>query len=134
MYGKDIFATALEELRKAGDIQDYKHKKSRANLSHDELAQAKVRKAFAKALGVDKITGAQVRLPRAIEWNVIGNMHHEDWGNTDAYEWFEDSYQAGRGRLFGGDSDDGGLSGVRWGNPGYRSGGLGFRFLVRFSQ
>jgi hypothetical protein len=72
-------------------------------------------------------------LPRAIEWNYLGNAFHPEWGDTNTWEWFDDSYQNGTRRLRGGDSEYGGLSDVDWGVPARRRDGLGFRLLVRIS-
>lgn len=130
MYQNDILAPVLEELRKNGVIQNYKHPKSRFNLSPEELEKPEVIAAFAKAYGVKP---HQITIQKEIEFNVIGNMHHPEWDKTNCSERFGDRYDAGRRRLYGGNSVDGGLSYVNWSVRGNRFVSIGFRVLVRFS-
>ncbi len=131
IYKDDVLAETLEDLRKKKVLTDFEVKGSRFRISWDELHKPEVKKAIAEALDVPE---ESLRLPRAIEWNYLGNAYHPQWGETDAWEWFEDSLEKGAGRLDGGYSRGGGLSGVSWGAPSGRSGGLGFRPLVVFSQ
>jgi energy-coupling factor transporter ATP-binding protein EcfA2 len=121
-------ASALKELREKGIIPNYKKADSRFNISWDELHKPETLAKLAEVLGVEP---SQVRLPRAAEWNFLGNAHYQKWGDTNTWEWFEDSYQ-GSWRLLGGDSDDGGLSGVSWGASGRRHDLSGFRPLIVF--
>ncbi len=130
-YADDILAETLEDLRKKKVITDFKVKDSRYNISWDELNKPEVKKAIAEALDVPP---ESLRLPRAIEWNYMGNVYYPKWGGANTWEWFEDSYMKGQGRLDGGSSGDGGLSIVRWDDPDGRSAGLGFRPQVLFSR
>lgn len=130
-YADDVIAETLEDLRKRKVITDFKVKDSRFNISWDELNKPEVRKAIAEALDVPQ---ESLRLPRAIEWNYLGNIYYPKWGDTDTWEWFEDSYQKGQGRLDGGYSRYGGLSYVGWNDPVGRFVSLGFRPQVVFSR
>ncbi|TAK95416.1 hypothetical protein EPO05_04320 [Patescibacteria group bacterium] len=137
MYANDPLSPILTKLRKKKsllkserDIEDYRHKGSRFNVSNDELQSAPVKTALAELL---RTTPGDLSLPRAIEWNVLGNLHHPEWGDTTTWEWFQDERKGG-GRLSGGRSDVGGLSVVSSNSSGYRDGYLGFRPLVRFSK
>jgi len=120
-------------LRAKKVIEGYTVKGSRFNLSPQELDKGAVRKAFAKAMKIDVIPNMQTTLPRALEFNLLGNIHYAHLDKTNSYEWFEDPYQKGSGRLYGGDSGLGGLSDVNWDDSARRYGGIGFRVLGRFS-
>ncbi len=61
---------------------------SRFMLTWKELHSAELKDALAKVLGVHP---DQFRLPRAIEWNFLGNAYHPEWGDTDTSEWLEDT-------------------------------------------
>ena len=128
-YKEDVLGPVLEDLRKRNIITDFKVKNSRFNISWDELNKPEVKQAIAEAMDVPE---ESLRLPRAIEWNFIGNAYHPEWGETNTWEWFDDPYLRGRRRLSGGRSGPGGLSRVRWDGPGDRSGSLGFRLQVVF--
>ncbi len=130
-YADDVLAETLEDLRKRKIITDFKTKDSRFNISWDELNKPEVKKAIAEALDVPP---ESLRLPRAIEWNYMGNVYYPKWGETNTWEWFEDSYQKGTRRLDGGSSRHGGLSYVRWDAPDDRHDSLGFRPQVVFSR
>ncbi|HEU0050806.1 MAG TPA: hypothetical protein VFQ60_01990 [Patescibacteria group bacterium] len=132
MYENDPLGPALEELRKKNVIEDFKIKGSRFNLSSNELENPKVLEAFAKVLNFHSIPGLEVSIPRTIEFNILGNIFYPEWGKTDTQEWFGD-YGKGSNRLFGGDSNDGGLSCVDDGVCRGRSDGVGFRVIGRFS-
>lgn len=132
MYENDPFALVLSQLRKEGKIQvpDWCRNipvNSRFGISNDEL-QAHVNPAIANLLGVQP---EQVRLPKAIEFNVLGNFAHPEWGKTNTWEWFADKFGGGR-RLIGGDSDRSGLAAVNDRASVYRDGSIGFRPLIAF--
>lgn len=132
MYENDPFAKVLAQLREAKKIQvpDWCKnipKDSRFGISNDEL-QTHVNPAIADFLGVQP---EQVRLPKAIEFNILGNLAHPEWGKTNTWEWFQDKFGGGY-RLVGGGSGDGGLTGVRSGVSGGHGGYVGFRPLVAF--
>lgn len=131
VYKDDLLAAALEDLRKKNVISDYQIKNSRFNTSHNELHKPEVKEAIAQALGVDP---ENLRLPRAIEWNYLGNAFYHQWSDGEALEWFEDDYQKGQRTLYGGDSRHGGLSYMNWGLPDGREYSLGFRPLVIFPK
>ncbi|MEK7535867.1 MAG: AAA family ATPase [Patescibacteria group bacterium] len=128
-YKDDKFTQVIKELRKANVIGEKGKKGSRFNITWEELQKPEVKQKLAEILEVNP---DQIRLPRAIEWNFLGNAYYQQWGNTDTWEWFEEVY-SGSGHLIGGDSDDGGLSSVDWGNAGSRGGDIGFRPLIVFS-
>ena len=79
-----------------------------------------------------RVENSQVRLLKAIEFNVLGNVFHPEWGQSHTWEWFEDNFGGGD-RLVGGSSDDGGLADVddHWSD--LQLGYVGFRPLVVFS-
>jgi len=133
---EDFLGPVLEKLRssvgqKNGPIESFKHPQSRFNISPEELEKPEVNAAIAQACGLEP---EQVSTPRMIEFNILGNVHHPEWGKppSNCSEWFSDKYKAGRRRLVGGVSDDGGLADVYWGGPGRRRGGVGFRAFGRF--
>jgi len=84
--------------------------------------------AIAQALKVDQIPGATIRLPRAIETNVMGQG--KGFHDTNTWEWCEEYYQSGL-RLISGHSGSGGASRVGWHDNAV--GNVGFRPLVVFS-
>jgi len=100
---------------------------SRFNLSWDQLHNDILPK-IVKKLGVPQ---SQLRLPKAIEFNVLGNMHHKKWGETSTYEWFEDGFGADS-RLIGGRSDVGGLAVVLHYSSASPNVYVGFRPLIVF--
>ena len=126
LHEKDPFGPLLEQLRKEKKIQSMKGvpKTSRFGISHDELAQI-VLPEIAKLL---EIESSAVRLPNEIEFNVIGNFKHPEWGKTNTWEWFDDKFVDG-GRLIGGGSGLGGLAHVsNW--SGFHHDSIAFRPLV----
>ena len=122
----------FEELRKKGLVENHENPRSRFNVSPKELEKPEVVAAFAQAMGLEP---GQVSLPRMVEFNILGNVHHPEWGQppSDCGEWFADKYQAGQRRLDGGGSGRGGLACVSWRVPVDRRDGVGFRPLGRFS-
>jgi hypothetical protein len=124
----DPLAQAIEELRAQGHIAGDNLQGNRFRISWEELQKPEVKAKLAEILEVDP---DQIRLPRAIEWNFLGNAYYEKWGTTDTYEWFQEEYQSS-GHLIGGSSDDGGLSGVHWDPADSRHGNIGFRPVVIF--
>ena len=129
-YEDDPLGPVLEALRKKNFIADFKVKGSRYDISPEEFEKPEVRAALAEALGIPV---EALHLPRAIDYNYIGNAFYPEWGETDTYEWFEDVYK-GQHRLYGGDSDGGGLSHVSWIGAASRYASIGFRPLGRFSH
>ncbi len=137
-YANDFLAPILQELNRDGEIRQAKNDgtplspTTRFGLSPQELEKPNVKMALARSLGLDPNS---VSVPSAIIWNVIGNIHHPEWGNTDTWEWFSDEFNKGRSWLGGGSSDFGGLSHVgAVDDVGYRGDDSGFRLLGRFSR
>lgn len=133
MYENDPFAATLAQLRKEGKIEvpDWcKHipEGSRFGISHDEIRKH-VNPAIATLLGVQP---EQVSLPKAIEFNVLGNLAHPEWGKTNVWEWMNEKF-GGASRLIGGCSDGGGLANVGCRTAGDHGGSIGFRPRIAFS-
>ena len=128
---QDFLGPVLEESRKMDLIANFENPQSRYAISSEELEKPEVVAAFASACGLEP---EQISLPRMIEFNVIGNIHHPEWGETDCGEWFADGYETGQWqwRLNGGCVDQGGLSYVYTSDYQDRSGKYGFRILGRF--
>lgn len=131
MYEKDPLETMIAGLRKEGKIQRVKGipDASRFGISSDELRDH-VLPEIAKLLGVEV---SAVRLPKAIEVNIIGNLAHPEWGKTNTWEWFEDKFEDTY-RLLGGYSVSGGLTdvGCTWSDSHLDD--IGFRPLVVVSS
>lgn len=134
LYQNDGFGTILADLREEGIIavpESYKHvpNTSRFAVTPDER-EAHFNTRLAQILAINP---SQVRIVREIEFNVIGNIHHPEWGQTNTLEWFDDSF-GGDGRLYGGCSGLGGLAHVScyWSDGRYDI--IGFRPLVEFSS
>lgn len=127
LHDKDPFGPLLKQLRKDKKIQAMKGipDTSRFGISHDELTQV-ILPEIAKILGVE---ASAVRLPREIEFNVIGNLKHPEWGKTNTWEWFDDNF-GDDGRLIGGGSDRGGLACVGYDWSDRHFGSVAFRPLV----
>lgn len=131
VYENDVFSPALEKLRKDGFISDYKLKGSRFNITYNELHKPEVNDALAKALGV---SAGELRLPRAVEWNYLGNAFYSQWneprgGDYPITECFEDLYKNNEGHLSGGETD---LSYIHWDGVNDRGDDLGFRPIIIF--
>ena len=132
LYENDPFGKILAKLRNEGNIEvpsSYKHvpETSRFAVTPDER-ESHFYVALAQVLKVD---ANQVRVPREIEFNVLGNIHHPDWGQTNTWEWAHDRF-GDDGRLDGGSSNSGGLTDVDYDWHDYRCDGIGFRPLVVF--
>lgn len=133
LYQNDPFAPLLERLRKERKIQVPRGlihipKTSRFGISPDELTEHAL-PAISEMLEVDS---NQVRLPKEIEVNVIGNRSHPEWGQTNTMEWVQDKFEDGR-RLIGGGSGSGGLACVVCDWHVNRLDFFGFRPLVVLS-
>ncbi len=133
MYFADPFAPVLSQLRSEGKIkvpQGFEHipATSRFGISYDEL-QVYVLPTIADYLGVDL---RQVRVPRVIEYNVLGNMGHREWGITDTWEYLTDRCvgddHLAAGNLIGAH----GLSHFSFGKSSERISNVGFRPMVVF--
>ena len=128
MYEKDPLKDAITELRENDHIAkwDGRDSGSRFHLSNDELQKTEVKIAFAKVLGVEPTS---IRLPKAIEWNVVSNIHHSEWGETNYWEWYSDECVGGC-RLLGGHFADGGLSDVNYASSSAWDDRIGFRVVI----
>lgn len=132
LHENDPFGLILTRLRREGKIavpDSYRHvpEISRFAVTPNER-EAHFNSALAEMLGVQ---ADLVRVLRAIEFNVLGNLYHPEWGQTNTAEWFNDKFE-GDDRLIGGGSDYGGLAYVYCHWSGGRGGGVGFRPLVVF--
>lgn len=131
-YQNDPLAPILTDLRREGKIEvpsSYKYvpETSRFATSYEEISDYVI-PAVTNFLNVER---EQVRMPCEIEFNVLGNLHHPEWGQTTTWERFGDIF-GGDCRLIGGGSDGGGLALVRYRWSGYRVDCVGFRLLVEF--
>lgn len=75
----------------------------------------------------------RVRRPKVAEFNFAGNLRYPYLGEADTCEGFEDKFGADC-RLFGGDSDSGGLARVYYDWSDNHDDGVAFRPLVEFSS
>lgn len=130
LHVNDSLGTLLARLRKENKISIIKGipETSRFGISFDELTNF-VLPEIARLLGVEV---SQVRLPKEIEFNVIGNFKHPEWGTANTWEWLEDKLGDSR-RLFGGFSVFGGLSHVALALSVDRNDLMAFRPLVAVS-
>lgn len=135
MYENDPFSSILAKLRKDGEIQvpDWNNHipaTSRFGINNDEL-QIYVNPAIVDLLGVQP---EQVRQPKAIEFNILGNLFHPEWGETNTWEWFEDKFSRHNLHLIGsgGDYAHGNLGRMNFGSCRDNYDNLGFRPLVTF--
>ena len=101
---------------------------SRFAVSADEIdgSSAAVARAVADILHIQV---EQVSTPLYSSFNYIGNLAHPELGQANTWEWFRNNFGGGS-RLFGGDSDHGGLSGVSYSWSGRRFDSIGFRLQV----
>ncbi len=132
LYENDPFGPLLKKLRKEGKILNIKGipEASRFGIYHDELTQV-VLPEIAKLLGIES---SKVRLPKAIEFNILGNQFYPNWGKANTWEWFADNFESSHRFLVGGGSGHGGLAHVRCPWTFGRSAGIGFRPLVVVSS
>lgn len=73
-----------------------------------------------------------VTQPTPLEFNILGNLHHPEWGDADTTEWLWTQLQQGA-RYFGGNSSHGGLADIdRQTEAISRRTNRGFRFVLRF--
>lgn len=132
LHENDFLFPLLAKLRKEKKIPILQNipQTSRFGISPDEL-ESIVFPEFATLIGADKAM-AMVRLPRAVELNILGNLAYPHFGQADTSEWFYDKF-GHDDRLFGGDSGFGGLAQVRPYWSGHRSDDIAFRLLIVFS-
>lgn len=129
VYKDDPLSGAIKELRERKVLSDFKIMDSRFSISSEDFKKDEVRKTFANVLGVNP---DNVRLPRAIEFNFIGNAHYPEWGHTTTWECFDDKHDGGS-RLHGGNKDRGGLSDINHlSSSDDRRPPGGFRLIISF--
>ncbi|HEU0051235.1 MAG TPA: hypothetical protein VFQ60_04250 [Patescibacteria group bacterium] len=138
MYANDFLGSVLEELNKKGIIKQSSRNvplaaNSRFGISAHELNQTQVKKAFAQAIGIPE---EYISLPKAIEFNVLGNIYYPEWGETNTIEWLEDRFKEpvlkNNKSLRGGFAVSGGLSYIDSSDSDNRNCGTGFRVIARF--
>lgn len=135
MFENDPFVSTLKELRESGQIQlkpwteRIVNSGSRYGISYDEI-QKSVNPAIAILLGVVQ---TQVRLPRALEYNLLGNMYHPEWGNTFTWDWLQEIY-ADNMPLLVGRSKNGGLASYDCTTSQRHGDHIGFRPLIVFPR
>lgn len=135
LYPNDPFGDILRKLRQEGKIKVPKELKhipdtSRFGISSEELIEH-VLPAIAWVLEVDS---SQVGLPTETEVNIISNLYHREWGDTNTCEWMQDRFEGdGHLRLIGGFSANG-LEYVRRLPSDGRDDNVGFRPLVVLSS
>ena len=129
VFQSDPFSLIIAGLREHGKIGkcDNTLYGSRFYITNDEWRNV-VCPAIAEALG---FRPEQVRLERAMEFNVIGNLYDPNRGKYNMWEWFEDIFGDSY-RLCGGDRGRGGLSGIGLLWSVFRGGGVVGRPLVSF--
>lgn len=127
LHRDDLLASILRQLRIDKKILTKKYipQDSRFGISLDELREV-VLPEIAELLGVDK---SSVRLPKEIEFNVLGNLKYPHFGQANTSEWLEDNF-GDNSCLFGGNSGIGGLAAVHYRRSGDHSGFVAFRPLV----
>ncbi len=113
---KPLLGKAIERLRKDRQISEYSYgpQSSRFGVSATEVDNHLIQ-AFADVVGLE---ASQVRLERAIEANVLSQIHtgsaRAKDGGTDTWLWYQESFGSAAVRVFGGYSGGGGLADVYW--------------------
>lgn len=123
MYANDnLLGPFIKKLRKEDKIARYKYgpQDSRFGVSTDEW-ENQIKPVLSQKFGLDQ---NQLRLERAIEANVIPQLYpylpRKDDGRTKTQVWYEEYFEGRDSRLYGGDSDGGGLANVDYGASGGR--------------
>jgi len=127
LYPNDFLGPIMEKLRGLGKLEECDIPQTRAFISWEEYHDILVPE-IAKIL---KVKPDQVRLPRAIEFNFLGNAYYPQWGETNSWEWFEDRIYDKK-CLSGGHSRHGGFADVYVDRFDVRFNDVGFRPLVEF--
>ena len=130
LYENDPLAPILEKLRNDGKIAvpnwcRHIPSTSRFGVSHDEITKCIVPEFATMA----QIEAEQASVPPYTTFNFRGNIAHPEWGETNTWEWFADSFEDDY-RLVGGDSGRGGLADVYYDWSGNRGGRVAFRLRV----
>lgn len=107
MYKDDYLAPLMQKLRGDGKVENYPVPLgSRFCVSPVEIEKVIIPE-IAQLIGTKGL-----RYKRFIEFNIIGNMMHPEWGKTNTWEWCTDEYLASH-HLICGNSDNGGLGEVK---------------------
>ena len=128
----DFLGPVVKNLRSRGLIErNTSEPGSRFCVEPRELEHSEVVEGLAKAMG---LAPEKVSLPRMIEFNLIGNIYHPEWGQqpSDCFEWFSDRSDDGRFCLNGCSSRLGGFAFVRSLDTRNTSIETGFRPMGRF--
>ncbi len=133
MFFQDtLIGGVIIKLREQESIARYDHgdQTSRFGVSAKEW-QEQIRPALAREFGVEI---NKVRLETAVEANVIPQLYpympRKDDGTTNTRVWYEECFEDVSNRLFGGNSDYGGLSDVDFYSVGDHWHDRSFRPLV----
>ena len=104
--------------------------RDRFNVSWNDAKAAVDREKGKILVDIGLGSGADLRMPEAIEWNLMANRN--GWGKTNTYEWTntEARGSGGSGRVIVGLSGSGGAAYAYWVHPGYSDDFLGFRLAV----
>ena len=131
---------AIEKMPKPNYGDEYEHTKmgetlgypNRFNVSWND-AKSAIDRESASLLASKLLVGGRgqhVRMPTALEWNLIANR--KGWGATNTYEWTDDEYRESgdSNRLIVGNSDNGGAANANWNHPDNSNDNIGFRVAV----
>lgn len=131
LYENDPFGDLLKELRREGKIKvtgAFRNipQTSRFGISPVEIVEH-VLPAMASMLGVNS---KWVRLPTEMEYNMIGNRSHPEWGDTSTWELMMDRFEGSRYLIGGRSSGGSGLSNVDCVLPSGRNDNVAFRPVI----
>ncbi len=129
---------AIEKMPKPKYGDQYEHTKmgerlgypNRFSVSWNDAKNSIAREGAAFIASSVFARDGHLRMPTALEWNLIANR--KGWGATNTYEWTDDEYRdsGGSDRLVVGYSDDGGAAFAGWDRPDGQHDRLGFRVAV----
>ncbi len=104
--------------------------RDRFNVSWNDAKAAVDREKAGMLRDLGFRSGADIRMPEALEWNLMANR--EGWGATNTYEWVNtEARDSGVSRrVCVGYSGYGGAAYASWFHPGRSDGLLGFRVAV----
>lgn len=127
LYDHDVLGPVLAELRAQNLVKPSHTPNSRFKVTPGELKSWDAQQAIAKAYGVK---AEQLALPTAMEFSLLANMHHPEWGKSDTSEMFGDRYNGGQEYLFGGHSGHGGLTHIDRHPSSKHAAEVAFRFFA----
>lgn len=125
----NLIGSIISEMRGYGIVTSYSLENSRFNLSARDLSDFGFKLKFATMLGLGS---DQIRLERAIEFNVLSQMlaSRSQDQNTNTSVWLEEYFESRDRRLYGGRSNDGGLAYVTCRGAGHQQDDVSFRFIA----